>query len=61
VETLAKYFEKDDFVRVKGKVVSFQDHLQVNITHIERTEEGTVDVPTFSQDGEGCRGDVEAP
>ena len=29
---LARSFEKDDFVRVKGKAVFFQDRLQINIT-----------------------------
>jgi len=38
-ENLAGSFEKDDFVHVKGKAVSFQEHLQVNITHIERVRE----------------------
>ncbi len=35
VDLLSGSFEKDDFVQVKGKAVSFQDHLQLNITHIE--------------------------
>jgi 3'-5' exoribonuclease len=39
VENLAVSFEKDDFVRILGKAVSFQEHLQLNITHIERVEE----------------------
>jgi 3'-5' exoribonuclease len=39
VDLLSGSFEKDDFVQVKGKAVSFQDHLQLNITHIERVEE----------------------
>jgi len=39
VETFAESFEKDDFVHVMGKVVSFQEHLQLNITHIERVDE----------------------
>jgi 3'-5' exoribonuclease len=40
-DLLSEAFEKDDFVQVKGKGVSFQDHLQLNITHIERAgEEG---------------------
>jgi 3'-5' exoribonuclease len=38
-ESVAQSFEKDDFVRVTGKAVSFQEHLQLNITHIERTSE----------------------
>jgi 3'-5' exoribonuclease len=39
VENYAASFEKDDFVQVIGKAVSFQEHLQLNITHIERVEE----------------------
>jgi len=35
VETFANSFEKDDFVHVMGKALSFQEHLQLNITHIE--------------------------
>jgi 3'-5' exoribonuclease len=35
VETFANSFEKDDFVHVTGKALSFQEHLQLNITHIE--------------------------
>jgi 3'-5' exoribonuclease len=35
VETFADSFEKDDFVHVMGKALSFQEHLQLNITHIE--------------------------
>jgi 3'-5' exoribonuclease len=38
-ESLAASFEKDDFVRVTGKAVSFQERLQLNITHIERISE----------------------
>ncbi len=38
-ESFAGSFEKDDFVRVTGKAVSFQEHLQLNITHIERINE----------------------
>ena len=42
-DLLSGAFEKDDFVQVKGKAVSFQDHLQLNITQIERAgEEGIV-------------------
>jgi len=39
VETLAHSFEKDDFVQVMGKSVPFQDHLQLNITHIQKVGE----------------------
>ena len=39
VENLTGAFEKDDFVRVTGKAVSFQEHLQLNIGRIERVGE----------------------
>jgi 3'-5' exoribonuclease len=42
VENFAEFFEKDDFVHVMGKAVSFQEHLQLNITHIEKVREDEV-------------------
>ncbi len=39
VENFADSFERDDFVHVVGKAVSFQEHLQLNITHIEGMRE----------------------
>jgi 3'-5' exoribonuclease len=39
VETFAESFKKDDFVHLMGKAVSFQEHLQLNITHIGRAGE----------------------
>ncbi len=47
VELFIESFEKDDFVHVKGKAVSFQEHLQLNITHIERVEENTIQLSDF--------------
>ncbi|MGQ9645833.1 MAG: 3'-5' exoribonuclease YhaM family protein [Thermodesulfobacteriota bacterium] len=47
VEPLSGSFEKNDFVRVKGKAVSFQDHLQLNVTHIERVEEERILLSDF--------------
>ncbi len=38
-EDLAGSFEKDDFVHVTGKAVSFQEHLQLNIARIDRIGE----------------------
>jgi 3'-5' exoribonuclease len=46
-DLLSGAFEKDDFVQVKGKGVSFQDHLQLNITHIERAEEEGITLSDF--------------
>lgn len=47
VDTFSGSFNKDDFVHVKGKAVSFQEHLQMNIIHIERAEEKEVDLSDF--------------
>jgi len=47
VENLSEAFLKDDFVHVKGKAVSFQEHLQVNITYIERVKEEEILYPDF--------------
>ncbi|MEW6377790.1 MAG: HD domain-containing protein [Thermodesulfobacteriota bacterium] len=42
VETFSESFDKDDFVHVRGKAASFQEHLQLNINHIERVEEAAI-------------------
>jgi 3'-5' exoribonuclease len=47
VEAFAESFEKDDFVRLKGKVVSFQEHLQLNVSQIERVEEDAILLSDF--------------
>ena len=47
VESYAESFEKDDFVHVIGKAVSFQEHLQLNITRIERLGEEEILFPDF--------------
>lgn len=39
VENFAPSFEKDDFVHVTGKAVSFQERLQLNVTLIESVRE----------------------
>lgn len=39
VENFAESFEKDGLVRVRGKAVSFQERLQLNITFIESLKE----------------------
>lgn len=39
VETFADSFQKDDFVHVMGKAVSFQGQLQLNLTSIQRVRE----------------------
>jgi len=47
VEAFTESFDKDDFVHLKGKAVSFQEHLQLNITHIERVEEEVILLSDF--------------
>lgn len=47
VDLCAESFEKDDFVRVRGKAASFQDHLQLNITTIERVGEWEILLADF--------------
>ncbi len=47
VENLAGAFEKDDFVHVMGKAVSFQEHLQLNINRIERVGEEQILLSDF--------------
>jgi len=44
---LAESFEKNDFVHAKGKAVSFQEHLQLNITRIERIGEEDIVLSDF--------------
>jgi 3'-5' exoribonuclease len=47
VEIFAESFDKDDFVHVKGKAVAFQEHLQLNITHIEKVGEEEILLSDF--------------
>lgn len=53
-EQLSQNFEKHDYVRVKGKVVFYQDHLQLNVFEIEKIENGEMNpsdfLPTSKQD-----------
>jgi 3'-5' exoribonuclease len=44
---LARQFERDDFVRVKGRVTRYQDTLQLVVHHIEKLPESTVDPADF--------------
>ncbi len=46
-ETVRGSFDKNDFVRVKARAVSFQEHLQLNITNIERIGEDRIDLADF--------------
>lgn len=51
---VAREFDKDDFIRVKGRVSRYQDTLQITIHHIQRLPESTVDpsefLPTSTRD-----------
>ncbi|NWF93823.1 MAG: HD domain-containing protein [Syntrophaceae bacterium] len=47
VEAFEGSFERDDFVLVKGKAVSFQDRLQINVTHIEKLKEEEIALSDF--------------
>ncbi len=47
VDLLAESFEKDDFIHLKGKAVSFQERLQLNITSIERVGEEAILLSDF--------------
>jgi 3'-5' exoribonuclease len=47
VEVFVQSFEKDDFVHSIGKVTSYQDRLQINITHIEKVEEDAILLTDF--------------
>jgi len=61
-ETLTELFQRDDFVRVKGKAVFFQDRLQVNISHIDRMEEEAHrSCRLLPNDGKRCGADVRFP
>jgi 3'-5' exoribonuclease len=46
-ETLAQNFEKFDYVRTKGRVVFYQDHLQFNVFEIQRINEGEMNAADF--------------
>jgi 3'-5' exoribonuclease len=47
VDLFAESFEKDDFVRIRGKAVSFLDHLQLSVATIERVGEGEILLSDF--------------
>jgi 3'-5' exoribonuclease len=47
VEALNGSFDRNDFVRVKGRAVTFQEHLQLNINSVERVGEDRVALSDF--------------
>ena len=46
-EALNGSFDRNDFVRVKGRAVTFQEHLQLNINSVERVGEDQVALSDF--------------
>lgn len=46
-EDLSPLFEKSDYVRVKGKCVWYQDHLQLNVFEIQSVDPAQVDPADF--------------
>jgi len=47
VETSAEAFDRDDFVRIRGKAVSYLEHVQLNVTQVERAEEKGIALEDF--------------
>jgi len=47
VETLINSFDRDDFVHAKGKASSYQEHLQLSVSHIERVGEDVILLSDF--------------
>lgn len=62
VELPSETFQKDDFVQVRGKAILYQDHLQINVGHIEKVSEETVYLADFfpmtEKDVEGMMADL---
>ncbi len=47
VEAIGKGFEKNDFVRVRGKPVVYQEKVQLNVIRIERLDPEKVNIEDF--------------
>ncbi len=47
VDLFIDAFQKEDFVSVKGKAVSYQDHLQLNIGYIKKVDEEALSLSDF--------------
>ncbi|MGD0915380.1 MAG: HD domain-containing protein [Thermodesulfobacteriota bacterium] len=47
VETFVNSFERDDFVHIQGRGSSYQEHLQLNISHIARVGEEAILLSDF--------------
>lgn len=47
VESCGESFQKDEFVRIRGKAVSYLDRLQLNINQIERVDEKEIQIEDF--------------
>ena len=46
-EEMGKRFNKDDFIKIRGRITSYQGARQVNIKSLERVEDDMVDVSLF--------------
>jgi len=57
-ESSAKLFEKDDFVKVKSRVVNYQGTLQLNITGIIRCSESEVNLKDFLPESKRNVGEI---
>ncbi len=72
-EDLALNFERHDYVQVKGRVVYYQDHLQLNVFDIQRVDKNNVepgdflprskqDIPKMFEELTGiCKNDMTNP
>ncbi|MEK6577057.1 MAG: HD domain-containing protein [Nitrospirota bacterium] len=46
-EEMGKRFNKDDFIKIRGRITSYQGARQINIKSLERVEDDMVDVSLF--------------
>ena len=53
-----KIFKKEDFVRVKGKVINYQGAKQIQIKQIERIDDSEVNISDYLQTSEKSTEDM---
>ncbi len=46
-EEVSRLFDQDDFIKLRGRVVSYQGSLQIAISQIKKYDEGEVDLKDF--------------
>ncbi|MEK7871403.1 MAG: OB-fold nucleic acid binding domain-containing protein, partial [Nitrospirota bacterium] len=46
-EEMGKRFNKDDFIKIRGRITSYQGARQINIKSLERVEDDKVDMSLF--------------